>query len=97
MTTFEKAVLIVADMKNLEDHHVALKAFTAFLIVSVAAVLFILFQRYSDKVFLDGNLEVFTVLSLIGGGLLLGLLYLVNKPHHSHTPKKKTVKRKKKK
>lgn len=83
-------------MKNLEDHHVALRAFTAFLILALAAVLFILYQRFSNKVFLDGNFDVFTALAFLGGGLLLGLLYLVNKPHHTHTVKKTTKKKKKK-
>lgn len=76
-------------MKKSADHHVALKAFTAFLIVALAAVVLIMFQNYSDKVFLDGNLEIFTILSLLGGALLIGLLYFVSKPHNTKASKSK--------
>lgn len=68
-------------MKKSADHHVALKAFTAFLILALAAVLLIMFQNYSDKVYLDGNLQTFTILAILGGALLVGLLYFVGKPH----------------
>lgn len=76
-------------MKKPADHHVALKAFAAFLIVALAAVLLIMFQNYSDKVFLDGNLEIFTILSILGGTLLIGLLYFISKPHGSKSKAKK--------
>ena len=78
-------------MKSLNDHHVALKAFTAFLIVALAAVLFFVYREYSDKVYYDGNLETFTILAIMAGVLLIGLLYLVNKPH----PATKSTKKKK--
>jgi hypothetical protein len=68
-------------MKKSADHHTALKAFSAFLIVALGAVLLVMFDRYSDKVYLDGNLKVFTLLALLGGVLLIGLLYFVSKPH----------------
>lgn len=76
-------------MKKSADHHTALRAFSAFLIIALAAVLLVLFERYADKVYLDGNLKSFTLLALLGGVLLIGLLYFVSKPHNSKPAKKK--------
>ena len=75
-------------MKSLHAQHVALKAFTAFLIVSLAAVVFFFYRENSAQVAVDGNLKTFTVLALLGVLLLLGLMYLVSQPHHKPSKKR---------
>lgn len=80
-------------MKSLEEHHVALKAFLAFLIVSLAAVVYFLYREQSMNVYQDGNFKMFTVLSVIGVLLLLGLFYLITQPHHGQKTSKAKRKR----
>lgn len=81
-------------MKSLDEHHVALKAFIAFLIVSLAAVVFFFYNEKSYSVYQDGNLKAFTILSILGVLLLLGLLYLVSQPHHGAKASKSSKKKK---
>jgi hypothetical protein len=55
------------------------KAIVAFMIVALAFGILVLFSNYQENIVLSGMFQSFMVLVVIGMGMLLGLLYLVNK------------------
>jgi uncharacterized membrane protein len=85
------------DMKK--EHHVTnAKAIIALLILAVAFVLFYKFATNQDFFNSDPALmRNYVVLSILGGGLLIGLLYLTSNTTHKAPAKKKSVKVMKKK
>lgn len=54
------------------------KALAAFLILCVGAGVFLIFYRFKDGLMSSSNFQPFLLLSIILGGFLIGLLYLLN-------------------
>lgn len=57
----------------------SVKAVVAFMIVTLAFGIFVLFNNYQENIILTGMFQAFMVLVVFGMALLLGLLFLVNK------------------
>jgi len=77
-------------MKNRSHRdHSAAKAFTAFMVLVLAFVMLLIFQSNQDSLLIGNGFQVYMILATLGAGLLLGLLYLVNKPHQTKSSKKK--------
>ena len=70
------------------DHHHTAKTFLAFLILVVGFVILIIFVGNADHILREDKFHTFMTLAVIGCGLLVGLLYLVNNSHH--VPSKST-------
>ena len=66
-----------------DKNHSAAKHFTSFIIVALIAGVFLTFWHNQDNLFDNGAQQQFAILSILAGAFLLGLLYLVNKPHAS--------------
>ena len=81
-----------------ERNHSAIKAFLSFMILAVAAMMFFIFYYNQESLFTDNNWQVFITLAVVGAGLLIGLLYLINNSqvHTTKSTKKKSTKVKKK-
>lgn len=62
--------------KNNNEEHI--KALAAFLILCVGVGVFLIFYRYKDNLMDSSNLQPFILLSVLLGGFLIGLLYLLN-------------------
>lgn len=80
---------LVIHSNCMDKNHSAAKNFIAFIIVALIAVVFLTFWNYQDSIFANGSQQQFAILSILGGVFLIGLLYLVNKPHASKSSKKK--------
>ena len=85
--------------KHYQDAHHTAKNLISLLIVVLAFGMFLVFYNYGDKILLDGNVNLLLTLAVLGAGLLLGLLYLVNQTHPqktvAHHPAKKAKAKKK--
>lgn len=68
------------------------KAIIALLILALAFGLFLLFNAYQENIITSDSFQLFMGLSIIGGGLLVCLLYLVNNPLVAAVKKKKRTK-----
>ena len=68
------------------DHHHTAKTFLAFLVLVVAFAILIIFVANAEYILRDDKFHMFMTLAVIGCGLLVGLLYLVN--NSSHKPSK---------
>ena len=55
------------------------KAVMALMIMAMAFGILLLFRNYKESVIMAGMFQTFIVLVFTGMGMLLGLLYLVNK------------------
>jgi protein-S-isoprenylcysteine O-methyltransferase Ste14 len=82
-----------------KEHHVKnAKAIVALLILALAFALFYIFATNQDFFTTDSvQTKNYVVFSIIGGGLLIGLLYLTSNTTHKVTAKKSSVKSTKKK
>ena len=60
------------------DHTGDAKAVVSLFIVLVAFSIFLLFYTNKESIFSSGNFKSMMVLTIIGMGFLVGLLYLVN-------------------
>ena len=58
------------------------KAIISLLIVLMAFSVLLLFYNYQENLMTQDNFYPFMILTFVGMGLLLGLLFLVNKQHH---------------
>jgi hypothetical protein len=68
-------------MKKSSVHdHDTLRAFLAFMIVAVAAGVFFLFNTYSENIMQPDNFPTFMISVTTAMGLMVYLMYLVNKP-----------------
>lgn len=79
----------------MDKNHSAAKHFVSFIIVALIAVVFLTFWNNKENIFDNGSQEQFAVLAIVGGGFLVGLLYLVNKPQEVKISKKSSKKKKK--
>ncbi len=70
--------------ENHGKHISTIQAFIAFLIAAIASGILLLFTTYKDAIVASQNFQLFMVLASIGFALLLVLLFLVNKAHHTH-------------
>lgn len=61
----------------------AANAVIAFLVLLLAFSTLLLFRNNRDSILLSGNLNTFILLSGVGFGLLITLLYLLNKSQKS--------------
>lgn len=73
---------------KLHDHHSTAKAVIAFLILFIALGVLLIFKMNAESVIQAGNFTFFMFIATAGMALLVGLLYLVNKPHSSGKRKK---------
>jgi len=82
-----------------KEHHVAnAKAVIAILILAIAFVIFYKFVTNQDYLATDPiALQHYVIYAIVGGGFLIGLLYLTSKTTHHASAKKNSVKTKKKK
>lgn len=78
------------------ENHSTAKAVVALLIVLIAFTILVLFKLNEANIYMTNSFTPFMTLTVIGMALLVGLLYLVNKPHVTHTKSKATKKKKKK-
>ena len=78
----------------MDMNHSAAKHFVSFIIVALIAVVFLTFWMNQDSIFDNGSQQQYAVLAIVGGGFLVGLLYLVNKPHEVRASKSSKKKRK---
>lgn len=69
--------------------HQSAKAGVAMMVVLLAFALFLLFYNYKDYLMETGQFPFFMVMTTIGLGLMVGLVYLV---FNQKEPKTKTVK-----
>ena len=67
------------------DHHHTAKAFLSFLILVIGFVILIIFVGNADYILRQDKFHMFMTLAVIGCGLLVGLLYLVNNSSHKPT------------
>ncbi len=74
-----------------ERNHSAVKSFLSFMILAVAAMMFFIFYNNQDTIFANNDWQLFMTLAVVGAGLLIGLLYLVN---NSQSPTVKSTKKK---
>lgn len=65
----------------------SVKAIISLLIVLMAFAIFLLFYNYQQDLMTSQNFYPFMILTFVGMGLLIALLFLVNKPHHTKTVK----------
>jgi len=65
-----------------EVHHEKnIRALTALFILLLAFGVFFLFYTYQENILQSPSSQIFMVLTAVGFGLLVTLLFLVNKPH----------------
>ena len=62
---------------NLSEKNV--KAVMAMMVLALAFGILLLFINYQESIITAGTFQAFMVLVVVGMGMLLGLLYLVNK------------------
>lgn len=79
---------------NMHEPLSTLKALMAFVVLLVAFALFAMYMMNGPLMAEAGQLTSFKALAIIEGGLLLTLLYLVNKTEHSVKSKSKSKRRK---
>ena len=82
-----------------KPHHVNnAKAVVAILILAIAFVIFYKFTTNQSYFASDPTaLRNYVMFAIVGGGFLIGLLYLTSNTTHKASPKTKTVKSSKKK
>jgi hypothetical protein len=69
--------------------HEAYKAIIAFLLMLLGLAIVLIFQTNQDNIIESNNFHTFFGLTVIGLGLFLGLIYLVNQSGSTPTKKKK--------
>jgi len=85
-------------MKHKEHHYANAKAVIAILILAIAFVVFYKFVTNATYLYQDPNaLQNYVIFAIVGGGFLVGLLYLTSQTSHKAPAKTKTTKSKKKK
>lgn len=77
-----------------KPHHVNnAKAIVGFLVLAIAAVIFYKFWTNQDYFFQDPNaLRNYVIFAIVGGGFLVGLLYLTGQTKHDESAKTKVSK-----
>lgn len=74
------------------------KAIVGFLVLAIAFVIFYKFNQNQDLFLSDPEaLRGYLIMAIVGGGFLLGLLYLVGQTSHKPVKKSPTKSSKKKK
>lgn len=66
------------------------KAIVAFFIVALAFGILLLFNTYKDNIIATNSFQLFMTLTVIGMGLLVGLLFLIGNPSSTIKKQKKT-------
>ena len=78
-------------MKN--NHHTNAKAIIALLILAIVFVIFYKFITYQNVLMQDTTaLRNYVMFAIVGGGFLIGLLYLTSNSTHKTAIKPKAVK-----
>lgn len=77
-----------------KEHHIKnVKAIIGILVLAIAAVLFYKFITNENYFFQDTTaLRNYVIFAIVGGGFLIGLLYLTGQTSHKTPEKSKTVK-----
>lgn len=90
-------------MKNSAHHEKNARSVISFLIVLIAFAILLIFYTNKDALMMPDTFPIFITLTVLGLGLLAGLLFLIS-GHHSqkthkviHHAKKSSSKKKKKK
>lgn len=60
------------------DHHHVIKTLMSFFILVIAFSVLLIFVNNSENIIEGNNFKMFMTLAVVGAGLLIGLLYLVN-------------------
>lgn len=60
------------------DHHHVVKNLMSFFILVIAFSVLLVFVNNSENIIEGNNFKMFMILAVVGAGLLIGLLYLVN-------------------
>lgn len=84
-------------MLKKSDPHSSASAIISFLVVLLAFSIFIIFNVNKDTLLQPDVKPTFMILTTVGMGLLIGLVYLVNQSTSKHTSKAKSTPHKKKK
>ena len=66
--------------KVVNHHETNAKAAVALFVLLLAFGVFLLFNAYQDTLVNSSSFQLFMVLTVVGFGLLIGLLYLVANP-----------------
>lgn len=74
---------------NRFDGHSTARAIIAYLIVIIAFGVFVMFVNYKDEIINSNRFQPFVLLTALGMGFLVALLYLVNKPSTQKSKKRK--------
>lgn len=85
-------------MKHNPNHYTNAKAIIAILILAIAFVVFYKFVTNASYLYQDPNaLQNYVIFAIVGGGFLVGLLYLTSQTTHKSQVKSKSKVAKKKK
>lgn len=85
-------------MKHNPNHLINAKAIISFLILAIAFVVFYKFVNNAKYLYQDPNaLQNYVIFAIVGGGFLIGLLYLTSQTTHKTATKTKSVRSSKKK
>lgn len=80
-------------MKHNTHHLTNAKAVIALLILAIAFVIFYKFVVNANYLYQDPNaLQNYVIFAIVGGGFLIGLLYLTSQTTHKVATKTKAVK-----
>jgi len=80
-------------MKHNPHHLANAKALIALLVLAIAFVIFYKFVVNVKYLYQDPNaLQNYVIFAIVGGGFLIGLLYLTSQTTHKAAPKTKSVK-----
>jgi uncharacterized membrane protein len=82
-----------------QDHHHTARTVLSLILVIVMARIFFIFNENSEYIITSNQFNLFITLSVVAGGLMIGLLYLAGKNPHSqkatHKPSSRRTTRKK--
>ena len=66
-----------------KHHENNAKAVVSLMILALALGVYFLFRTYQDNIITSANFQAFALLTVVLFGLMVGLLYLLNKPSKS--------------
>jgi hypothetical protein len=80
-------------MKHNPNHMNNAKAVIALLVLAIAFVIFYKFITNTKYLYMDPNaMQNYVIFAIVGGGFLIGLLYLTSQATHKPATKVKSVK-----
>lgn len=79
-TKSKKATNSLLRLTNI-DYEKDAKAVVALFALLLAMGVLLLFNNYKDQIIMSDNFQLFMILAVVCMALLIGLLFLVSKPH----------------